>query len=214
MYNSGTRASIAFLVVLLGISFLPLPAFAEQPRSGGSKKVDSDSEDRSGRSGWYFGLGLGAGVLAEATADVGGSRSFDDSFQGATDKSPKIGANIKFGKTLSSRMLLGLDVTGVMQTAKDADQKIINYFLMFTIFPAEEGLFFRVGAGPSSYASKAGSLTYDVSGYGVLGGVGYALGHGKGATLTLNFDYSMQSYSSKGMKSSSFAIAYLGLDWF
>ena len=214
MCNRGARASVVSLVVLIAISFFPFAGFAEQPRSGGAKKADSASADQSGRDSWYIGLGLGAGLVAEAKSDAYGTVTFDDAYKGAKDVSPKIGVNFKIGKTLSPSMLLGLDVTAVVQTAKDMQQQINNYFLMFTYFPAEEGLFIRLGGGLSSYASKTGSNSFDVSGTGFLGGVGYAFGSGKGATLTMNVDYSMQSYGSKGMKSSDFVIAYLGVDWY
>lgn len=213
MCNRAARASVVSVAVLIAISFSPPAGFAEQAKSGGAKKVSREVVDESGRDSWYFGFGLGAGVDAQVKSDAGTS-TFDDNFNGAKDVSPKVGLNFKIGKTLSPGALLGLDVTAVVQTAKDLQQQISNYFLMLTYFPVDEGLFIRLGGGLSSYMTKYGGVTTDVSGNGFLGGLGYAFGGGTGATLTLNVDYSMQTYSSKGMKSSAFIIAYLGLDWF
>lgn len=213
MCNRGMSASVVSLAVLIAVSFFPLAGFAEQAKSGGAKKVEREIVDESGRDSWYFGFGLGAGIDAQVKSDAGAS-TFDDNFTGAKDVSPKVGLNFKIGKTLSPGTLLGLDVTAVVQTAKDLQQQISNYFLMLTYFPADEGLFIRLGGGLSSYMTKYGSAATDVSGNGFLGGLGYAFGSGKGSTLTLNVDYSMQTYSSKGMKGSNFVIAYLGVDWF
>ena len=195
--------ALMFVLVLALFGF-PLKGFAET----------------HSRDSWYIGFGLGAGLTAKYTIKDGPTRTFDDDFSGATSKSPQTALNFKVGATLSPKSLLGFDVTADGQTASsagvDVQEQINNYFLMYTYFPYEEGLFLRLGGGLSGMVSKTPVTTKIYRGFGVLGGIGYAFWLGKSFNLTLNADYSMQSYSgaSGEPSQSQFAIVYLGFDWY
>ena len=175
-----------FVLILLQCAF-PLKGLAE------SHKKDS----------WYIGFGLGGGVDARYTLD-GKDITFDDWINGVEEKSPKIAINFKVGGMLSPKTLIGFDVTAVGQTGKlggeDVQIQINNYFLMFTHFPLEEGFFIRGGGGFSNIMNKTPISTEVVSGYGILGGLGYAFWLGKHFNLTLNLDHSRQYYSAGAQK--------------
>ncbi len=174
------------------------------------------------RDTWYIGFGLGGGDAGYTLN--GQDTSFDDYFAGAGwDKSPKAAVNFKVGATLSEKSLLGLDMTGIRQSATafgvTASLSITNTFLMYTYFPSGEGLFLRLGGGLSTitqeFDSWLGKVSIDESGTGVLGGLGYAFWLGENFNLTVNIDHSEQSYSGDSIADKSdFTIAYLGFDWY
>ena len=169
------------------------------------------------RDTWYIGFGLGTG---DGSYEYQGEEiTFDDWLSGL-DAGPKTAINFKVGKTLNSKNLLGFDITAVGQSGTgydwagsyEAQIMIANYFLMWTHFPQEEGLFFRLGGGPSILALEVNSYRESYSGYGLLAGVGYAFWMGEAFNLTVNLDHSRQSYSKPD--SSQFTILYLGFDWY
>ncbi len=167
------------------------------------------------RDTWYIGFGVGLGL--DASYEYQGEEiTFDDWLSGL-DTGPKVAINFKVGKTLNSKNLLGFDITAAGQSGTgygiDAHIQINNYFLMWTHFPQEEGLFFRLGGGPSIFVVEVDNLSESESGFGVLGGVGYAFWLGEAFNLTVNLDHSRQSYSGD-VDSSQFTILYLGFDWY
>lgn len=60
------------------------------------------------------------------------------------------------------------------------------------------------------------SASETVTGFGLLGGIGYVFWIGDSFNLTLNVYYSRQFYSGDAgdPDNSQFAIAYLGFDWY
>ncbi len=175
------------------------------------------------RDSWYIGFGLGGAFDASYEID-GQENTFDDwlEFWGF-DKDPKISLNFKVGKTLSPKNLLGFDITAVSQTGSipggDGHIQISNFFLMFTHFPKEEGFFIRAGGGLSTLTAELdwgfGDVSDSASGFGLLGGIGYAFWLGKSFNLTLNIDHSRQFYSGgNDPDNSQFTIFYLGFDWY
>lgn len=171
------------------------------------------------RGNWYIGFGLGAGLDARYTLN-GQDITFDDWMQGAEEKGAKTAINFKVGGTLSPKTLLGFDGTAVGQTGtyggEDVQIQINNYFLMLTHFPNEEGFFIRAGGGFSNIMAKTPVGTDVVSGYGVLGGIGYAFWLGQSFNLTLNLDHSRQFYSggTYDPENSQYTAAYVGFDWY
>lgn len=173
------------------------------------------------RDTWYIGFGIGGGY---GKYEIYGKEiTFDDWLEGLY-KDPKVSLDFKVGTTLSPKTLLGFDITALGQTGSllgvDAHIQINNYFLMLTHFPMEEGFFIRAGAGLSNIVYKIEGLGLSaeqiVNGYGILGGVGYALWLGESFNLTLNVDHSRQFYSggSQDPDNSQFTIMYLGFDWY
>lgn len=171
------------------------------------------------RDSWYIGFGIGGGIDASYTLN-GKDITFDDWIKGAEEKNPEIAINFKVGSTLSPKTLIGFDVTAVGQTGKldgeDVQIQINNYFLMLTHFPLEEGFFIRGGGGFSNIMFITPIGNEVVSGYGILGGVGYAFWLGKSFNLTLNLDHSRQFYSTGTNEpdKSQFTIGYIGFDWY
>ena len=170
------------------------------------------------RDTWYIGFGLG-GAFDASYEYAGEERTFDDWLEGL-DTSPKVSFNFKVGKTFSPKM--GFDLTAAGQSGSlagiDAHVQINNFFFMLTHFPQKEGFFFRVGGGLSN-------LTFDVdtfitasetfTGFGLLGGIGYAFWLGKRFNLTINIDHSRQFYEGgNDPENSQFTIFYLGFDWY
>ena len=130
--------------------------------------------------------------------------------------------NFKVGKTLNSKTLIGFDLTAVSQTGSlggiDGYIQINNYFFMFIHFPKEEGFFIRAGGGLSNLMFEidgAFSGSDSTSGFGILGGIGYAFWLGKRFNLTLNIDHSRQFYEGgNDPDNSQFTSFYVGFDWY
>ena len=167
------------------------------------------------RDTWYIGFGLGTG---DGSWTVNGDEVTFDDWMSGLDAGPKVALNFKVGKTLNSKNLLGFDITALGQSGtyygiEEAHIQINNYFLMWTHFPQEEGLFFRLGGGPSIIVAEVNNVSGSESGIGVLGGVGYAFWLGDAFNLTVNLDHSRQSYG-EDVDSSQFTILYLGFDWY
>jgi hypothetical protein len=184
--------------------------------------VQAEAETHE-RGRWYIGFGVGGGL--DARYELNRKDITFDKWLEGTDKGFKAAINFKVGGTLNPKTLLGFDVTAVGQSGKDARGnkghiQINNYFLMLTHFPYEEGFFIRVGGGLSNImyqidASLSNSSDI-VSGYGILGGLGYAFWLGKSFNLTVNLDHSRQFYPSSTTRpeNSQFTILYLGFDWY
>lgn len=199
------RHRVIYIILVAAVFVLPLSA------EGGTHQRDS----------WYIGFGLGGG-FGEALEMNGGEASFSDRLEGM-DKGPKLSINFKVGGTLSPKTLLGFDATALGQSGSsygiDKHVQINNYFLMLTHFPREEGFFIRVGGGLSSFVFDVEGYyggTNTVSGFGLLGGVGYAFWLGESFNLTINLDHSRQFYSGGTGEPdrSRFTIIYLGFDWY
>jgi hypothetical protein len=171
------------------------------------------------RDTWYIGFGIG---VADGTVkDALGNSSFSEYL----GQSPTTAAfNFKVGTTLTSRLLLGLDISGVSSSAYyaggSATLDIANYDAVATFFPAERGFFLRAGAGLSR-------LTLDVTGFAsqsfgganITAGAGHAWWIGRWFNLTVNLDYSAQFYGdhnggTTGPQRSEFWALGLGFDWY
>ncbi len=196
--------------------YVPPPQYQPQPAQAQPQPYRRPDHQRDS---WYIGFGIGGGD--GTIKDSAGTSSFNDFF----GKSPTtLAFNFKVGATLTPRLLLGLDFSGVSSTASDsgvtATLGIANYDGVVTFFPMERGLFLRGGVGLSR-------LTLDVTGFGsssfsganVTGGAGYAWWLGRTFNLTVNLDYSAQFYGDNnggttGPQGSSFWALGLGFDWY
>jgi hypothetical protein len=72
------------------------------------------------------------------------------------------------GATLSSKVLLGLDVRAVRAQSKDgltAGALLADYTVMLTWFPAERGFFLRLGGGASTLGITKGSASDTLLGF-------------------------------------------------
>jgi len=176
------------------------------------------------KSTWYLGFGVGTGNGSLKT-DAAGTFGLDE-FMGAdgVDYSPRITYNAGLGAIVSSGLHLGFDISGIYAAAEAsggdavATFRITNYLAMVSFFPTDEGLFVRLGAGAAAAkrtwdygAGVSGDETY--SGYGVLGGAGYAFWVGETLNLVLNFDYSYQSYG-EDLDATKFWNVYVSFYWF
>lgn len=183
------------------------------------------------RDKWYIGFGLG-GILDSKYEGNGNEGTLGDWLKDhGSEEDIALNLNlIKVGFTLSRKLLLGLDCSAnsiqkIGSTSSSSSSSSIandviqvnNYFIVLTYFPLDEGFFMKGGGGystlPVSVSSTA--ITSTATGYGFLGGIGYAFWLGKGFNLTLNLDQSRQFYSgSDEFKNSQCTVFYLGFDWY
>lgn len=174
------------------------------------------------RDSWYIGFGI-AGGSGQVT-NAAGTATFKQ-FLGGTPAT--VGFNFKVGGTLTPRLLLGFDLTGVNSATNEADYKasirIVNYDAMLTWFPVGRGPFLRGGFGLSrfSYDLTLGGSTAasEFTGTNLAAGLGYAFWLGSSFNLTVNLDVSGQSWGdhdggTTGPRSSSFWALGLGFDWY
>ena len=166
--------------------------------------------------GWYVGTGIGPAFGAKFKLN-GRTVSFDDTMQGATDKSSLIAINlVNAGIALSPSLLVGFSGSLAGQTGKingnNAQTQINNYFAAVTWFPAERGFFVRGGGGLSSILIDTGVTSDRTSGLGILLGGGFAQRVAGRHYITFTADYSRQSYSGSSTKpdNSQFGAVYLG----
>jgi hypothetical protein len=170
------------------------------------------------REGWYLGFGLGGGGGAIRIA--GERHAFDDLLgrSGTT-----LAMNVRVGKTVTSRLLVGFDGGALAARASGPDEafQLNSYDVGAMFFPWERGAFARVAAGRSILVVEsdgpvlAGKGSY--AGWNAIGGVGYAFWLGKTFNLTLNLDYQAHSFSDAGPIDVTGAggwSAWVGFDWY
>jgi hypothetical protein len=188
------------------LAALPLLAFGQ------------DASSPRERDRWYIGFGLAAG--AGRLTVPSGTATFKDYLGGSPTT---LGLNFKVGATITPKILVGLDLTGVNSATNDsgyhASIRIVNYDAMLTWFPAGDGFFLRGGLGLSRFSyrfdlagAKGGN---DANGTNLAAGLGYAFWLGRSFNLTVNLDASGQAWSDDaGLRSSSFVLLGLGFDWY
>jgi hypothetical protein len=197
---------------------LPLAALAQYEPA---PPPPDDSAYGSRRSPWYIGFGIGGGN--GNVSYTGGDYTFDE-WHGGTNSPTNVFINFKIGATLAPGLLLGFDGSAVRSQLDEGGfvtaLQINNYDAMLTWFPQEEGFFVRGGAGITRFVMEFddGLSSFDdsVSGYNVLVGGGYAFWLGQAFNLTVNADYSIQTYGSNDydLESSNFFALWVGFDWY
>jgi hypothetical protein len=205
------------LATALLVSAIAAPAVAGEGQTGEGGTAADQKTTRV-----IIGGGLGGGFGAHLKKN-GRTTSFDDVFQGATDKSPLVAVTVAtFGIALKPGLYAGLDLSGMAQAGNFAGNtttaiQIINYFGALTWFPWESGLYLRGGAGFSSFAQadkvNGTTTTEHAGGLGVLIGAGYALQLTGAHHLTLTAEQTWQSYGGSGINkpdSSRVGAVYLG----
>jgi hypothetical protein len=177
-------------------------------------------EMENGKSSWYIGFGFGTGD-GEYTAD-GNTITYDDFFEGVDDTTPKIAFNFGLGFIFSPSLHLGFEANALRQEGTylgvTVGLQINNYLGVVTFFPTGQGLYARAGLGASAIVldveSSYGSDSTSETGQAFLIGVGYAIKLGQTFHLTLNLDYSMQSYDTDYDLESNFWAFYVSFYWF
>lgn len=180
------------------------------------------------RSPWYasFAIGGGDGNLRLAAPAGLGARtiSFHDFFgKGAAT----FAFDVEIGATVTPRLLLGGQLTmfGAGATWKrplgeeTRSLGISNLNAVATFFPFQRGLFLKTGLGFSSIGTehkvpRAEKETHKANGGNVALGAGYALWLGQRFNMSLNLDWSAQSYRGNEFERSSFWRAGLGFAWY
>jgi hypothetical protein len=199
----------------------PPPAAQVAPPPPPSAGAPATTPSPPRRDSWYIGFGLGSG--GAKYTDATGTYKLSD---GMTDSTTVL-VNFKVGATLTPTLLLGLDLAGFRTEGKFASglfagnkvsQQISSYDAMLTWFPMERGLFLRGGLGLSVFKLDIpGVGTDSVSGLNLDVGAGYAFWLLRTFNLTVNLDFSGQSYNSNKVgapSKSSFAALWLGFDWY
>jgi hypothetical protein len=199
------------------LAALPLVAAAEDV--GPTTSPDPEAPRRDA---WYAGFGL-AGGGGQVTA-AGGTATFKQILGGSPTN---VALRVEAGKTLTPRLLLGLDVTAFNSAIRESEYSasitIVNADAMVTWFPMERGLFLRGGLGLSRYAyqvSLAGATgSAGTNGVNAAAGLGYAFWLGDSFNLTVGLDASGQWWGdhdggTTGPRTSSFWALGVGLDWY
>lgn len=166
------------------------------------------------KDSWYIGFGIGYGD-ATISPDSADSWSF-------SDKNPDSMITIHFGvgAVLNNNVNFGLDVSAIRATwavfNSEISYQINNYLAALTFFPAETGFFLKAGAGMSALSLEVDSDRDTVTGFAVLGGLGYFVNFGSSFNLGIGLDYSAQFFNdeTKFKGSTSFWNAYVSLYWF
>jgi hypothetical protein len=180
----------------------------------------------SRRSPWYIGFGFGGGTGNVKIAGTSGTLDEwnEARWIGSVDASD-FSFNFKVGATLSERLLVGFDLTGVISMISEGQSSssigIVNYDGVLTFFPQGEGFFLRGGVGLSRLTDSwddpvYGSGSDSWSGFNAMAGLGYAFWLGQRFNLTVNADYSVQSYGGGDTDpdSSNFFALGVGFDWY
>jgi hypothetical protein len=206
---------IAALLLAAGFAAHAVGAEAQPGGEAGSTTT------AEGTTRVIIGGGLGGGFGARFKKN-GQTVTFDDQFQGASDKTPLVAVNVAtFGIALKPGLYVGLDLSGMAQAGKIAGNttafQITNYLAAVTWFPWETGLYLRGGAGLAGFVQVTnvnGSQTTErANGLGLLVGVGYALQLTGAHHLTLTVEQTWQSYggsSATKPDSSQVGAVYLG----
>ncbi|HEU4385524.1 MAG TPA: hypothetical protein VFR85_18710 [Anaeromyxobacteraceae bacterium] len=187
------------------------PPYARQPPPPPSQPVYAPRAYATAEplSTWYLGMSMG----------YGGGYAFT---QGATPLPPGtldgggFGLAFRAGAVVTPQLLLGVDLSGIHASASGPDytnpgSTLVNYDLMFTVFPLTRGPFIRTGGGLSTLSLPVpggGSTTH--AGTNLLFGVGYAIVAAPRLELTLSLDYSRQFYSERDLDGSSLVFGYIG----
>ncbi len=185
-----------------------------------SSGLRAQEEENVQKSSWYIGFGIGTGD-GEFTLN-GTTVTYDDFFEGAEDTTPKIALNFGLGFILSPSLHLGFEFNALRQEGTymgvTIGQQINNYLGVLTFFPMGQGLYARLGLGGAIFVQDAesayGSDSVSESGKAFLLGAGYAIKLGQTFHLTLNFDYSKQTYNADYDLDSSFWAFYVSFYWF
>jgi hypothetical protein len=206
---------IAVLFVASGFAAYAIAAEAQTAGEAGSTSTTG------GTTRVIIGGGLGGGFGARFKKN-GQTVTFEDTFQGASDKTPLVAVNVAtFGIALKPGFYVGLDLSGMAQAGKIAGistaVQVTNYLAAVTWFPWETGLYLRGGAGLAGFVQTTnvnGSQTTErANGLGLLVGVGYALRLSGAHHLTLTAVQTWQSYGGSGATkpdSSQVGAVYLG----
>lgn len=223
---------------LLTVAAVLLPLAAAAQYEPVAPAPESPPSYSTRRSPWYIGFGLGGG--SSNVSAWGNTYSIEEFTQipwvdggWVPPSATNVSLNFKVGMTLSDKLLVGFDITGVSSLVSEGNMStqvtIANYDAMATYFPMGEGLFLRGGAGLSrltaNWEDSFGSGSEVLSGFNALAGVGYAFWLGQSFNLTLNLDYSVQTFGSASYpevvadffpkpESSNFMAFWVGFDWY
>lgn len=206
------------------LAALPLAALA----TGGAEAPAAPdpapaAEVEPARTPWYvaFGLGSGNGVVSV----VGGERTVRSLVGGDP---VRIALRAGGGLTLGPKVLVGLDLAAVRATTAVQDPvvgevrravQVTELDLVFTLYPAGRGLFFRGGGGLSSLALDEHApvhLHRRYDGLNVAGGAGYAWWIGRRFNFSLDLEGSRHRLfrSAEGPRSATFWTLLAGIGWY
>ena len=130
------------------------------------------------RDGFWIGFGLGYGS-SNVTCDVCGSGPRVDGISGF----------LKLGGTPSRNLLIGAAVNAWSHSDGNVTETMTNLTASLYLYPdARSGLFFTGGLGFSNYYVNS-YPSYDGTGWGFSGGVGYDIRVGRDVSLTPVVNY-------------------------
>jgi len=185
---------------------------------------------RHERDSWYIGFGLGSGV--GRWTNNGQEENLKSAFGDLDVKAP-VSINLGAGWTLTRATLIGAELSGLTYTAKTTDLRgspmelslgVTNLLAVVTYFPTSEGLFVKGGLGVGwlrGTENVGGELTeFENEGFAWSIGAGYAFWLGRAFNLTVNVDWSTQTYDEPdkaqraNITASRFWHAWLGCYWY
>jgi hypothetical protein len=134
---------------------------------GGTTELNPKASAR-GRSGFHFGLGLGAGE-ADVTCDgcVFDSKTGYSGF-------------LSLARSVGGKTLLGVEATDWTEKRSGTSMRVYSLMAHLTEYlNRSSGLFLRTGLGLIAYREDADLRDLSANGFGFLGRLGYELGTGK-----------------------------------
>jgi hypothetical protein len=137
------------------------------------------------RDGFFIGLGAGVGS-AKVTCD--GCEGDTDGAVGLSRETSFTG-HVRLGKTITSRFAVGAELNAWLKKDDfDISTHLFDATAAVYVYPNDEGLFVKAGAGLSRVEVKLGGDLGDASvsgtGLGLMAGVGYDVGIGRTTAIT------------------------------
>lgn len=145
---------------------------------------------RTGREGFWIGIGVGAGQ--NATQYRPGPSSYGPDISGGS-------LNLKLGGSPSSHVLLGADLYAWVHDLGDGtDESLSSAMFIAQVYPFDNaGLFFKGGAGLTAYNVSDRFLDFSEGGYGGVVGAGYEIRVGRNVYLVPSLDAYWHAYDGR-----------------
>lgn len=149
------------------------------PAAAAALALTCGSAHAQTRDGFFVGLGAGFGSAKVTCDDCDLNADRETSFTG----------HVRLGKTITSRFAVGAELNAWLKKDDfDVSTHLFDVTAAVYVYPNDEGLFVKAGAGLSRAEVKLGGDLGDASvsgtGLGLMAGIGYDVGIGRTTAVT------------------------------